>query len=479
MSPPPPPGAGFATRHRPSDSWLTARVAVLSFIWPGLGHLALRRPRAALVFAVAALVAILPLLWGLREGLEYFLASVLLVPDGSRLLIACAIASAVIRLVAMAHAIHLAGGVGRVRRTGADRPSAGEHSRATALLVTVLALLILLPHLAVAWVGASFLDASSQIYVGAPPTAGADGALPSAGTDTSGSDIGPLPTPNVTPQAGGRINVLIIGADSGLGYNHSLTDTMILVSVDPASRHVDMLSVPRDTSRFPMYNGGTYGGKLNSLVTWAAAHPQQFPDGGVGTLTREIGYMLGVPIHYYAFVNLAGFKAVIDAVGGIDIVNERAIQDANYQFPDGKFGFFLSAGQHHLDGRTALAYARSRYGPGDNDFTRARRQQQMLQALRVRLTDPAMLPNLPTLLQALAKAVHTDYPAAGVPDLLRLGQQVGDQNVAHYVLGPPYAEVPANGGGTYMLVQDSAKIRALSIRLFGKDSAFAASSPAP
>jgi polyisoprenyl-teichoic acid--peptidoglycan teichoic acid transferase len=462
--------------RRATDPWRAARVAILSFIWPGLGHLALGRLRAAAILGAAGLVAALPLLWLLRNGVEHFLASVLLVPDGSRVLVVSAVASAAVRLFAIAHGVRAAGGIGPRRAPGQARSKAGTHRRATGILVAVLSLLVLLPHLAVAWVGLSFLDASSGIYVTEvqpPASPNPSGLLLGPGLP---SDLGSLPTPYATPVPGGRINVLIIGADSGLGYDHSLTDTMILVSVDPATQKVAMISIPRDTSRFPLYNGGTYGGKLNSLANYAAANPRQFPDGGIGTLEREIGYMLGVPVHYYAFVNLAGFKSLIDAVGGVDIVNERAIQDAGYEFPDGVVGFNLSAGPHHLDGRLALAYVRSRYGPGDNDFTRARRQQQVLQALRVKMTDPAFLPRLPSLLKILASAIHTDFPAGGVPDMLTLARSMSDATVDHFVLGPPYATNPPNTS-TYMLVQVPAKIRALSIKLFGADSAFAPPSP--
>jgi LCP family protein required for cell wall assembly len=271
----------------------------------------------------------------------------------------------------------------------------------------------------------------------------------------------------------------VIGADSGLGYTHSLTDTMIVVSVDPVTKHVDMLSFPRDIARFPLYTGGTYNDKLNSLATYAGQHPDKFPDGGIATLTREISYLIGTPIHYYAFVDLAGFKKIVDAVDGVDIVNEKDISDPGYQFPDGKTGFFLRQGPHHLDGRTALAYVRSRNGPGDNDFTRARRQQQVLVALKDRLTSPTMLPKLQSILQAFAATVQTDYPADGVPDLLKLAKQIPQDEVTHYVLGPPYAERPTNSGGTYILVIDEKKLAALSIRLFGSESRYAASSGSP
>jgi LCP family protein required for cell wall assembly len=338
-------------------------------------------------------------------------------------------------------------------------PPETGHRRTDALFV-VLALIVIATHGLVAWTGLAFLDASSQIFVtgGITPPTKVDGQPP--------------PTPYVSPVPGGRINVLLIGSDAGLGYTHSLTDSMIVVSVDPALRTVAMISFPRDIAQFPMYGGGMFSGKLNSIVEYATAHPDQMPDGGLGTLTREIGFLLGIPIHYYAYVNLAGFKNVVDLAGGVVVDNLRAISDPGYQFPEGAVGFFLSAGTHHLDGRLALAYVRSRNGVGDNDFTRARRQQQVLIALRDRLTDPALLTKLPDLLKALALTVQTDFPAGGLPDLLQLAPTIPSASIVHYVLGPPFAVTPSPPTGTYILLIDRQKVAALSIRLFGAESAY-------
>lgn len=460
-------------------------MAVLSFFVPGLGHALLGRRRTAIFFAIPALVVALIILFELRDGFDILLARALLVPSGARILIAASILLGIWRLVAMADAVRLAGGIGPLPWTTTDRPSRSHVSRSggsrtTAAGVFLLAALIAIPHAGLAWVGASFLEASSQIYVSQPGTADAS-PLPGASGPIGGAIGGDSPPPPyATPAPGGRINVLIIGSDGGLGYTHSLTDSMIVVSVDPTTLHADMLSFPRDISRFRMYNGGTFQGKLNALATFADENPRQYPDGGLGTLTREIGFLLGVPIHYYAYVNLAGFKALVDAVHGVDVVNEKQISDAGYEFPDGKRGFFMTPGPHHLDGRTALAYVRTRQGPGDNDFTRARRQQQVLVALKSRLTDPTLLPQLPTILGAMARTVQTDYPADNVPDLLILARQFNnDANVSHYVLGPPYAKAPADNGGVYMLVIDPARIAALSIKLFGQESAYANKNAAP
>ncbi len=446
----------------------TEKALFLSFLWPGVGQLYLGRRRAAVIFAVPAILLSLLLLWEARDGPEILLARVLLIPTAALTLVVLTVLLAVWRVASMAATFYVrptpvATGTPRWLTTG---PPAARQRRGLALFV-VLALVVIVSHGLIAWTGLAFLDASSQIFV--------------TGVDTPPTKIdGQVPTtPYATPVLGGRINVLVIGSDAGLGYNHSLTDSMIVVSVDPTGKSVAMLSFPRDIAEFPLYSGGTFNGKLNSLVEYAAAHPNQMADGGLGTLTREIGFLLGVPIHYYAYVNLAGFKSVVDLAGGVTVDNPRAISDPGYEFPDGAVGFFLSAGSHHLDGRLALAYVRSRNGVGDNDFTRARRQQQVLIALRDRLTDPSLLTKLPDLLKALAATVQTDFPADGVPDLLQLAPTIPAANIVHYVLGPPYAVNPTPPTGTYMLLIVRQKIAALSIRLFGADSAYSKPTASP
>ena len=208
-----------------------------------------------------------------------------------------------------------------------------------------------------------------------------------------------------------RITILMTGIDSGHDRTHALTDTLLVVSYDEDTNQAVMLSIPRDTARFPMYSGGTYYGKINSLMSAARQNPARYPDGSTGTLVKEIGYLIGIPVNYYAAINLEGFQSLVDLVGGVDVVNPKWITDPVYDWFDGTHGFTLSPGPHHLDGQHALAYARSRYGAGDNDFTRAARQQQLLVALRAKMGTTTMLTKLPAILKVAARTIQTDFPA--------------------------------------------------------------------
>jgi LCP family protein required for cell wall assembly len=260
---------------------------------------------------------------------------------------------------------------------------------------------------------------------------------------------------------------------------------MIVLTVDPVTGKAAMISFPRDIARFKLWNGQTFTGKINSLVTYANNHPAEFPEGGLPTLIHELGFLLGTPVHYYAAVDLQGFVSLVDAVGGVAIDNPRAIDDPGYGgWTDGRIGFVLSAGVHKLDGQTALAYARSRKGNGDNDFTRSRRQQQLLVALRDRLTDPSLLIKLPSIITTASHLLRTNFPQDRVSDMLTLGQKVtGDDLTKQVVLGPPYAVNPPPGTpGGYQLILDINRIAKLSISLFGAESSYstsAAPSPSP
>lgn len=442
-----------------------SRAALLSFLWPGLGQLYLGRPRAAAAFGLPIAIVVLFAILQVRDGLDVLVVR-LFAPSATTAAVVLLLATAAWRLAAMADAFlsargYLVDSVSHARRMG----STWREGRAKRTFVVLIALVVV-GHGLLIGVALAIGGTGSRIFVG--------GDTPVASPSPGSTDPAlPQESPYVTPTADGWINILLVGADSGMGYDHSLTDAMIVLSVNQLTEDAAMFSFPRDISRFPMYSGGTYGGKLNSLMSTAAADPDAYPDGALGTLSRELGFLLGVPIHYYAFINLAGFKTMIDEVGGIDIVNDRAIDDPAYQFPDGVIGFHLSAGPHHLDGRTALAYVRSRRGTGDNDFTRARRQQQLLLALRDKLVDPSMLPRLPAVLDAAASILQTNYPVEQAADLLSLAKRVAGDGVERFVLGPPYAKNPTEPTSTYMLILEMQVITDLSIRIFGEASAYA------
>jgi polyisoprenyl-teichoic acid--peptidoglycan teichoic acid transferase len=446
-----------ATPDAPARSPTIA--AVLSFLWPGLGQWYAGYARSALFFAIPiSAAALLVLLW-LAGGLEGALID-LLVPAVAVAVAGLVLVAGAWRVFSLVHAAWLPFGRASFRR----RPVSGT--------VVGLTLVVVISHLWAISVAMSLYAASDRIF--GPPLAGVPGSSAPAPAPSDGFHATPHATP---PTRESRINVLLTGIDSSERRNTALTDTLIVVSVDPVTGDTAMISFPRDIARFPEPDGTTFPRKINALMTYADAHPDEYPDGGLPSLLTDLGFLLGVPIHYYAAVDLAGFARLVDAVGGVTIDNPKAINDPAYGgWTDGRVGFRLSAGEHHLDGQTALAYARSRKGAGDSDFTRARRQQQLLVALRARLTDPALLPQLPSIIEAGSKTLRTNFPRDRLAEMLEVGRAIeSEDGIKRVVLGPPYAKNPPAGTpGGYQLILDMDRLAKLSIEIFGADSRYAA-----
>jgi polyisoprenyl-teichoic acid--peptidoglycan teichoic acid transferase len=455
----------------PSPSSRSSALAgLLSFLWPGLGQWYAGRRRDALVYAlpVIGLAAVFAL--QATSGVAV-LAVRLLDPSYSLTLVVVVAILAVWRLMAIADAalsprwrIALGGSAGRA--------------------VILLGALVIAMHAVVGYYTWSFYEASTQIFVGANDDGPAPGpSAPYVPRSTDDFDVAPFATP--PPTSPSRITILFTGIDKNTERDHSLTDTLLVVSVNPATGATAMVSFPRDLAGFPMYGGGTYEGKINSLMSYAASHRGTYPDGPLPTLVHELSYLLGVPINYYAAIDLDGFQQMIDAVGGVTVTLDKPLDDTFYNWLDGSpRGLFLSAGSHLLDGRTALAYVRSRYA--DSDFARAARQQQLLLALEQKLANPAMLPKLPAVLRVAANTVRTNVPADHLQEILQLTQGLDPSKIDKVVLQPPkFAVHPPNDstGGTYLLRLRWGAVQNLSVRLFGEASAFwsasAGASPLP
>ncbi len=163
-----------------------------------------------------------------------------------------------------------------------------------------------------------------------------------------------------------------------------------------------LISIPRDTFGTPLGDGRVYNAKLNSLFAYARIDPGTYPLGGPETMKAAVGELLGVQIDYIGAVDFLGFTSAVDAVGGVDITVTRPVHDYGYRDEyNNLVGFHIEPGTYHMDGYTALAFARSRKGAGDNDYTRAARQQQVIAAVVTKMKSGAMLLNLPALLNAV------------------------------------------------------------------------------
>ena len=257
-------------------------------------------------------------------------------------------------------------------------------------------------------------------------------------TTTTGPGSTIAPTTTVASSGAfpdeGRVNVLLLGADSGEGRESIRTDTMVVVSIDPATGWVAMFSIPRNLRRVPLPPDhaasnwwgdtcpGCYPQLLNLLYADGLARPDLWggPNSGANAIKETIGYLLGIEMHYYALVDMVGFIAIVDAIGGIDIEVPVAVYNPEYNFAPGEPNQVLDipVGLQHLDGRTALGYARSR--AQGNDFDRMSKQRCVLQAIAAQTDPVTAIRELPTLVEVITENVFTDIPVSALPDFVSL-----------------------------------------------------------
>ena len=454
----------FAAPAEPKGS--PSIAALLSFVWPGLGQLYTRRRRTAAIFAVPALLVALLLLYALRRGAIVFGAQLFADRTVALITIGLVLLLGAWRCVSVAHAY--LGGERRKERRILDRAVLGG-----------LAAVIAFSHLAAGAFLMTYSDAGQQVFPDNPKIA--DLVTPTRSL-RPGETPGPTSAVAPAPEVGHRVTILFTGVDSGsaIGRDQTLYDSIMVVSYDPAANTVQMVSVPRDISNFPLYYGGVARSsiRINALPSEVRAGFKS-PDSPYMTLVNEVQYLIGIHIDYYAVMDLDGFVKMIDIVGGIDIVNPAAICDCaygdlsnggwpGYDWMDGSpYGFQLAAGPQHLDGRHALAYVRSRHSAGDNDFARQSRQQQVLLALLHKIAQPSGLLNLPSLIKTVGASVTTNFPGNQVADYVAIAQNIPAGSFKQVVLDGVYFWNYLPGGGTCLYYD---KVADLSRQLFGQDS---------
>ncbi len=217
-----------------------------------------------------------------------------------------------------------------------------------------------------------------------------------------------------------RVNVLLLGIDQREGEPGPFrTDTMILAGIDPVSNSVSMLSIPRDLwVRIPGYGEN----RINTAHSTGDA--EGYPGAGVALAKKTVAQNFGVPVHYYVRINFSGFEKLIDAIGGLDIDVPVAIHDDEYPTEDyGTMVLDIPAGLQHMDGETALRYARSRHGTGD--FDRMSRQQDVIRAaLDKVLSLDIPVTRWPKLLELAGESVQTDLTLDEIRDLTPLARDI-------------------------------------------------------
>lgn len=306
--------------------------------------------------------------------------------------------------------------------------------------------------------------ATPAASAGTAPAVATSGSDPEA---TPAPDASPVPTVDVEAWTSTeRVMILVMGIDRREGEDERgyLTDTLLLVGIDPATRSAAMLSIPRDLwVTIPGFDESTINtaNRLGDLY--------DYPGGGPALAVKTVEYNLGVTINYYVRLDFTAFETLIDAIGGIDIVNQTEIADDEY--PNGSYGydpFYLSEGPHHLNGYDALRYARTRHNSTDID--RARRQQEVVLAVRDRVLDLGMLPGLiaqaPHLFQTLNESIWTNLSLDQMVSLALLAQDIPRENIKNGVIDYTMVTEGRTAEGRDVLIPSRDKIRALRDQLF-------------
>jgi LCP family protein required for cell wall assembly len=242
----------------------------------------------------------------------------------------------------------------------------------------------------------------------------------------------------------GRTNVVILGVDEAA----QLSDTIMIASIRHGSGQtpeVAMVSVPRD-----LYLNVPQHGDHKINAAYALGENQDKASGGAELTTQTIEQQFELPVHYYAAIEFESFKEIINAVGGVTVDVETAIDDPYYP-ASGNAGhepFHIEAGKQHLDGERALKYARSR--KTTNDFDRSYRQQQVMLAVRDKLMGNDVAPIDISRALNLYRAVgeHVDGNMSRV-EMLRLAytlRNVDTSGAGQYVLSSSNLLTSTSGG---------------------------------
>lgn len=229
-----------------------------------------------------------------------------------------------------------------------------------------------------------------------------------------------------------RINFLLLGSDNDTKSQerHPLTQSMIVVSLNPVNNTVTLLSIPRD---FWVPIPGHGWGKIDLAAKY----------GGIPLARATVEKLFHITIDYYAWVGLGGFSKVINDFGGVTVNVIHPILDDFYpndQVPGDPYAYtrlFIPPGWRHLSGRQALEYVRSRHGDATGDFSRSARQQQILLQLREKANGWNLLFKLPQISYDLRDVVRTDVGPTHLLDLGRLARHIQPSSITRVILSAP------------------------------------------
>ncbi len=478
-------------------------AAFLSLIFPGLGHAYAGAWGRALGFAAVPVLALAAIAGIALHGDKFTFLALFASPDVLNNLLIVNIVVFLYRAAAAADAWNVARFLNSADRSGDGRlgrarialnPLSAAGLAAVVLVIAgahvavwrydTLALSVvncLNPDTADASCDSGTANATPNPSDVVPTGSGLGSGAPGAATDSPiptpmGTSAGNTTAPTLPPWDGtSRLNILLVGTDQRTENQATFnTDTMIVVSIDPKTKQVAMLQLPRDTAGVPVPAvaqgvwGSTYNAKINS---WFAANQNlsMWPGKtttarGFAALKSILGSLFGITIQYYVKVDFAGFVQAVDTLGGVNVNVQIPVAEDDFPLTDQiKTRVYIPAGPQEMDGQQALVYARSRHG--SNDFDRGHRQQRLILSVKDELDPQTVFQNLTGLVAALRHTFQTDIPvndAQTMGQLLQLASQIDTKSIRSYVFSPPYFATdmyPLTGGKDGRVLINTARVQ--------------------
>lgn len=243
-----------------------------------------------------------------------------------------------------------------------------------------------------------------------------------------------VPPDQLRGEGDGRINVLLLGRGGEGHEGADLTDTILVASIDPINKTAGLVSIPRDLWVTVSGQGST---KINAVFANAKnkalrtdKDTAKAEGAGVEALKKTVGDVLGLPIHYYAMVDFAGFKQAVDVVGGVDIdvPPDLAVSERLWDSTTGKpYHLQVPAGPQHFDSTKALYFARSRKTSPRGDFDRSERQRLFITALSQKILSAGTYTNpvkISQLMDTFGNHVSTDFTVGDAVRFMQISKDI-------------------------------------------------------
>src|SRR6202165_3991006 len=259
---------------------------------------------------------------------------------------------------------------------------------------------------------------------------------------------------------GQQVSVLLLGMGGEQNDAPYLTDSIMTVTIDPASHRVMLASIPRDLvvqMNLQSNPSRIWTNKINAAyevpyvsIICCVAGQYQGPNGGGYAAEHEVGKVTGITFDRYIAVDFVAFRDMVNALGGVDICLSTNLDD--YEYPDYNNGYIRN-GIHfaavcaHYNGEQALQIARSRHAQQpqqSSDFGRAHRQQDIMQSIKKKATTVNGFSKAPQLLDALQKNIHTDMTFSDMKAIYDWGKNLPDSSIIRVALTAPSGAADGN-----------------------------------